>query len=318
MIDTELSAENPLPHNTRSTDDSGRRLTDDLINSADGMRIALMMLLGCVDATLTRPWSQQLGLLGGGDDMMDDDETPSGKRDTGQAPTVTEEPRSQRRCKQSQMAETEPDTMLIDQNEASNQLSNDRIDVSPERRVITQTGKRNATQTPTLTEDSQSVHSRKRLAGDPGISLTSVVQECAGKSSSYETVATSDIGLSDTEGLVSSNMTKVGMAGDTDDHDKLFLTMANVGNTCFLSSSIHLAGLLLGYSKIRLLDPTHDPHSHVDAGHMTRIRDRYARLDSTYTTIQPHDAARALEMILQSNSGRSERADWLICQHVDF
>ena len=72
---------------------------------------------------------------------MDDDETPSGKRDTGQAPTVTEEPRSQRRCKQSQMEETEPDTMLIDQNEASNQLSNDRIDVSPERRVITQTGK---------------------------------------------------------------------------------------------------------------------------------------------------------------------------------
>ena len=108
--------------------------------------------------------------------MMDDDETPSGKRDTGQAPTVTEEPRSQRRCKQSQMAETEPDTMLIDQNEASNQLSNDRIDVSPERRVITQTGKRNATQTPTLTEDSQTVHSRKRLSGDPGISLTSVVK----------------------------------------------------------------------------------------------------------------------------------------------
>ena len=176
MIDTELSVEKTLPHNTRSTDDSGRRLTDDLINSADGMRIALMMLLGCVDATLTRPWSQQLGLLGGGDDMMDDDETPSGKRDTGQAPTVTEEPRSQRRCKQSQMAETEPDTMLIDQNEASNQLSNDRIDVSPERRVITQTGKRNATQTPTLTEDSQTVHSRKRLSGDPGISLTSVVK----------------------------------------------------------------------------------------------------------------------------------------------
>jgi len=103
MIDTELSVENPLPHNTRSTDDSGRRLTDDLINSGDGMRIALMMLLGCVDVTLTRPWSQQVGLLGGGDDMMDDDETPSGKRDTGQAQTVTEEPRSQRRCKQSQM-----------------------------------------------------------------------------------------------------------------------------------------------------------------------------------------------------------------------
>ena len=146
------------------------------------MRIAFMMLLGCVDATLTRPWSQQVGLLGGGDDMMDDDETltPSGKRDTGQAPTVTEEPRSQRRCKQSQMVETEPDTMVIDQNEASNQLINDRIDVSPERRVITQTGKRNTTQTPTLTEDSQSVHSRKRLAGDPGISLTSVVQEYAG------------------------------------------------------------------------------------------------------------------------------------------
>ena len=80
MIDTELSAEKTLPHNTRSTDDNGRRLTDDLINSADGMRTALMMLLGCVDATLTRPWSQQVGLLGGGDDMMDDDETPSGKR----------------------------------------------------------------------------------------------------------------------------------------------------------------------------------------------------------------------------------------------
>ena len=45
-----------------------------------------MILLGCVDATLTRPWSQQLGLPGGGDDMMDDD----GKRDTGQAPTVTD------------------------------------------------------------------------------------------------------------------------------------------------------------------------------------------------------------------------------------
>ena len=68
--------------------------------------------------------------IGGGEDMMDDDETPSGKRDTGQAPTVTEEPRSQRRCKQSQMVETEPDTILIDQNEACNQLSNDRIDVS--------------------------------------------------------------------------------------------------------------------------------------------------------------------------------------------
>jgi len=198
MIDTELSVENPLPHNTISTDDSGRRLTDDLINSADGMRIAFMMLLGCVDATLTRPWSQQVGLLGGRDDMMDDDETPSGKQDIGQAPTVTEEPRLQRRCKQSQMVETESDTILIDQKETSNELSNDRIDFTPERRVITQTGKRNATQPPTLTEDSQSVHSRKRLAGDPDISLTSVVQECAGKSSSYETVATSDIGLSDT------------------------------------------------------------------------------------------------------------------------
>jgi len=58
MMDTELSAEETSPHNTRSTDDSGSRLTYDLINSADGMRIALMMLLGCVDATLTRPWSQ--------------------------------------------------------------------------------------------------------------------------------------------------------------------------------------------------------------------------------------------------------------------
>jgi len=41
---------------------------------------------------------------------------------------------------------------------------------------------------------------------------------------------------------------------------------------------------------------------------MTRICDRYARLDSTYTMNQPHDAARALEMILPSTSGRSERA----------
>jgi len=84
--------------------------------------------------------------------------------------------------------------------------------------------------------------------------------------------------------------------------------MANVGNTCFLSSSIHLAGVLLGNSKIWLLDSTHDLHSHIDADHMTRIHDRYAWLDSTYTMNQPHDAARALEMILQSNSGRSELA----------
>ena len=68
-----------------------------------------------------------------------------------------------------------------------------------------------------------------------------------------------------------------------------------------MSSSIHLAGLLLGYSKTRLLDSTHDLHSHVDASHMTQIRDRYDQLDSTYTINQPHDAARALEMILQSN-----------------
>ena len=71
------------------------------------------------DATLTRPWSQQVGLLGGGDDVMDEDETQSGKRDTSQAPTDTEEPRSQRRCKQSQMVETESDTMLIVQHETS-------------------------------------------------------------------------------------------------------------------------------------------------------------------------------------------------------
>ena len=58
MMDTELSVKKTSPHNTRSTDDSGSRMTYDLINSADGMRIALMMLLGCVDATLTRPWSQ--------------------------------------------------------------------------------------------------------------------------------------------------------------------------------------------------------------------------------------------------------------------
>jgi len=194
---------------------------------------------------------------------MDEDEIPSGKQDTGQAPTETQEVRSQRRCKQSQMVETEPDTMLIAQHEASNQLSNDRTDASPERRVITQTGKRNATQTPTLTEDSQSLCSHRRLAGDPGISLTSVVQECTGKSSWNGNVTTNDFGLSDTEGSVSSNMDKVGKTDDTDDHDKLFLTIANVGNTCFLSSSIHLAGLLLGYSKIRLLDSTHDLHSQI-------------------------------------------------------
>jgi len=97
MMDTELSVETTSSHNTRSTDYSESRLTYDLINSADGMRIALMMLLGCVDATLTRPWSQQVGLLGGGDDVMDEDETPSGKRDTSQAPTDTEEPRSPRK-----------------------------------------------------------------------------------------------------------------------------------------------------------------------------------------------------------------------------
>ena len=79
IMDTELSVKKTSPHNTRSTDDSGSRMTYDLINSADGMRIALMMLLGCVDATLTRPWSQQVGLLSGGDDMMDEDETSSGK-----------------------------------------------------------------------------------------------------------------------------------------------------------------------------------------------------------------------------------------------
>jgi len=38
---------------------------------------------------------------------MDEDETPSGKQDTGQAPTGTEEARSQLRCKQSLMLETE-------------------------------------------------------------------------------------------------------------------------------------------------------------------------------------------------------------------
>ena len=239
---------------------------------------------------------------------MDEDETPSGKRDTSQAPTDTEEPRSQRRCKQSQMVETESDTMLIVQHETSNQLSSEHTNVSLERRVITQTGKRIATQALDLTEYSQSVFSRRRLAGDPGVSLTSFVQERTGKSSSNGNVTTNDIGLSDTEGSVSSKMDKVGKTDDTDDHYKLFLTMANVGNTCFLSSSIHLAGLLLGYRKIRLLDSTHDLHSHVDASHMTRIRDRYAGLDSTYTMNQPHDAARALEMILQSNSDRSERA----------
>jgi len=106
-MDTELS-EKISPHNTRSTDDSGRRLTYDPSNSADGVCTPLMMVLKCIDATLARPWSQQVGLQGGGKDMMDEDETPSRKRDTAQAPTVTEE----RHCKQSQMVETEPDTML--------------------------------------------------------------------------------------------------------------------------------------------------------------------------------------------------------------
>jgi len=87
-------------------------------------------------------------------------------------------------------------------------------------------------------------------------------------------------------------MDKVGKTDETDDHDKLFLTIANVGNTCFLSSSIHLAGLLLGYSKIRVLDSTLDLHSHVDAGNITQIRDRYARLDSTYTMNQPNPTTR--------------------------
>ena len=72
MMDTELSVEKTSPHKTRSTDDSGSRLTYDLMNSADGMHIALMMLLGCVDATLTGPWSQQVELLGGGDDDVID------------------------------------------------------------------------------------------------------------------------------------------------------------------------------------------------------------------------------------------------------
>jgi len=172
------------------------------------------------------------------------------------------------------MVETEPDKMLIEQHEPSNQLNDDRIDASPESRTITQTGKRNATQAPTLAKGSQSVRSPKRLTGDPGISLTSVVQECAGESSSNRTVSSSNIGLSDTEGLVSSNMAMVDKIDDTGDHDKVFLTM-----------------------------------SLIDASHMTRIMsDRYARLDSKYMINQPHDAARTPETTLQSNSGRSERA----------
>jgi hypothetical protein len=47
------------------------------------------------------------------------------------------------------MVDTELDTILIEQHEASNQLSNDRIDANPERRVIAQTGKRDTTQAPT-------------------------------------------------------------------------------------------------------------------------------------------------------------------------
>jgi len=198
--------------------------------------------------------------------------------------------------------------MLIEQHEASNQLNHHRIDASPENSAITQTGRRNATQAPTLAEGSQSLCARKRLTGDPGIFLTSVVQECARESSFNRTVSSSDIGLSDTEILESFNMAIVDKIDDTGAHDKLFLTMANVEHTRFLSSSMHFAGLLLVYSKIMSLDSTHDLHSHIDAGHMTRIRDRYARLDSTYPMNQPHDAARALKMILQSNSGRSERA----------
>jgi len=41
--------------------------------------------------------------------------------------------------------------------------------------------------------------------------------------------------------------------------------MANVGNTCFLSNSIYLAGLLLEYSKTWSLYSTYDLHSHVDS-----------------------------------------------------
>ena len=169
------------------------------------------------------------------------------------------------------MVGTEPDTMIIDQHEASNHLNNDRIDTSPESRPVTQTGKRDATQAPTLAEGSQYVCSRKRL--NPGISLTSVVQECAGELLLMGTVSSNVMGLSDTEGFASSNVSITDKIDDTGVHDKLFLTMPNVGNTCFLSSAIHLAGLLLRHNKIILLDPTHDLHSHVDAGHMTRIRD---------------------------------------------
>ena len=91
------------------------------------------------------------------------------------------------------MVETELDTMIIEQHEASNQLNNDSIDASAESRPVTQTGKRDATQAPTLAEGSQSVCSRKRLTGNPGISLTSVVQECAGELSLNGTVSTNGI-----------------------------------------------------------------------------------------------------------------------------
>ena len=124
--------------------------------------------------------------------------------------------------------------------------------------------------------------------------------------SSRRIASTTTTGLSIPEGLQFDNVVLRDKTDNIPVNDELFLTMPNVGNTYFLSSAIHLAALLFGYSKIPLLDSTHDCYLHVDVDHMTRIRDRYAGLDSTYRTNQPYDAARALEMILQPCSSRSE------------
>ena len=71
--------------------------------------------------------------------------------------------------------------MFIEQPEASHQLNDDRIGISLESEPVTQTGERDTTQAPTLAEGSQSLCSNARLTRDPGISLTSVVQECSEK-----------------------------------------------------------------------------------------------------------------------------------------
>ena len=55
-MDTELNCEKNPPDNMMPTDDSASRLAYDPINAVDGMYIAPMILLGCVDAALTRRW----------------------------------------------------------------------------------------------------------------------------------------------------------------------------------------------------------------------------------------------------------------------